>query len=241
MKRLGVCIAVLAATALPWGFAHGADIPLAPAYPAPLIPAVPVYTWTGIYFGVNGGYGLGQSTPMSLFSDSFSAFNYTTNGGLVGGTAGAQIQSGHTVIGIEADIDWANISGAKTGSIAFNGFQIGTATLSSTVSSISTLRTRVGYAADNWLFYVTGGLAVTNEASTLSGPVGFICGTGAVNSPPCTSPTNLHLGLAAGGGLEYGITQNLSAKGEWIWVGAGALNTLKENMLRIGLNYRFGM
>jgi opacity protein-like surface antigen len=47
--------------------------------------------------------------------------------------------------------------------------------------------------------------------------------------------------LAAGGGLEYGITQNLSAKGEWIWVGASALNTLKENMLRVGLNYRFGM
>ena len=197
MKKLGVCIAALATTALTCGFAHGADIPLAPAYPAPVIPAVPVYTWTGIYFGVNGGYGFGQSTPMSLFSDSFSAFNYNANGALVGGTAGAQIQSGHTVLGIEADIDLANVTGSKSGSIAFNGFQIGTATLSCTVSSISTLRTRVGYAADNWLFYVTGGWAVTNEASSLSGPIGFICGTGAVNSPPCTSPTNLHLGSAA--------------------------------------------
>ena len=34
--------------------------------------------------------------------------------------------------------------------------QIGTATLSSTLSSVSTLRTRVGYAADNWLFYEGG-------------------------------------------------------------------------------------
>ena len=123
----------------------------------------------------------------------------------------------------------------------FNGAQIGTATLSSTLSSVSTLRTRVGYAADNWLFYVTGGLAVTNEASNLTSSVGFVCGTGTANNPPCTSPTNLHPGLAAGAGVEYGITPNLSAKGEWIWVGAGALNTLKENMVRAGVNWRFGM
>jgi outer membrane immunogenic protein len=80
MKKLGVCIAALATTALTCGFAHGADMTLAPAHQAPVIPAVPVYTWTGIYFGVNGGYGFGQSTPMSLFSDSFSAFNYNANG-----------------------------------------------------------------------------------------------------------------------------------------------------------------
>jgi hypothetical protein len=48
MKKLGVCIAALATTALTRGFAHGADIPLAPAYPAPVIPAVPIYTGTGI-------------------------------------------------------------------------------------------------------------------------------------------------------------------------------------------------
>ena len=56
-----------------------------------------------------------------------------------------------------------------------------------------------------------------------------------------SSPATLHLGLAAGAGIEYGITQNLSAKGEWIWIGAGAGNTLKDNLLRAGLNWRFGM
>jgi hypothetical protein len=86
---------------------------LAPANQAPKMPAVAVDTWTGIYFDVNGGYGFGQSTPMSLISDIFSAFNYNSNGWLVAGTAGAQILSGHTIIGIEADIDWANITGSK--------------------------------------------------------------------------------------------------------------------------------
>jgi outer membrane immunogenic protein len=143
-------------------------------------------------------------------------------------------------MGIEGDIDWANITGSSRGTVFFNGSPIGTATLSSTVNSISTLRTRVGYAADNWLIYISGGLAATNEHSVLTGAT-FLCGSGAANSPPCSSLTDLHVGLAAGAGVEYGITPNLSAKAEWVWVGAGALNTLKENLLRGGLNWRFGM
>jgi outer membrane immunogenic protein len=220
---------------------HGADLPMAAPYVTPVVSPQPVYSWTGIYLGVNGGYGFGQFTPMSLFSSDFSAFNYNANGFLGGLTAGAQIQAGRTVMGLEADIDWANIVGSSRGAVNFNGAPVGTATLSSTLSSVSTARARVGYALENWLFFGTGGLAVTNQVSNLTGPVGFFCGTGAFNSPPCSSPTELHLGLAAGAGVEYGITQNLSAKGEWIWVGAGAGNTLKENMLRLGLNWRFGM
>ncbi|MDE2373939.1 MAG: outer membrane beta-barrel protein, partial [Hyphomicrobiales bacterium] len=209
--------------------------------PAPAPAPAPAYNWTGIYLGLNGGYGIGTHTPMSLYGSDFSAFNYAANGYLLGMTAGAQIQSGRTVMGIDADIDWANLNGTGRGTIDFNGAPIGTATLSSSLSSISTLRSRIGYAPDNWLFYLTGGVAMTNEASTLTGAVGFVCGTGAANSPPCSSPTNFHVGLAAGAGLEYGITSNLSVKGEYIWIGAGALNTLKENMLRAGVNWRFGM
>jgi outer membrane immunogenic protein len=219
------------------GFAYAADLPLEPAYVAPVVAPVPIYNWTGIYLGLNGGYTIGKATPMSLYSSNFTAFDYDASGFLGGLTAGAQIQSGHTVIGVEADIDWSNISGSARGTIFNNSVFVGTATLSSTVNSISTLRTRIGYANDNWLFYVTGGIAVTNEASTLTGAT-FICG--GVN-PPCTSVTDLHLGLAAGAGVEYGIMQNLSAKAEYVWVGAGAGNTLKENMLRAGINWRFGM
>jgi hypothetical protein len=65
-------------------------------------PPVPIYTWTGIYVGVNSGYAFGKQTPGSLFGDSFSAFNYNANGWLGGLTAGAQIQNGHTLLGLEA-------------------------------------------------------------------------------------------------------------------------------------------
>jgi outer membrane immunogenic protein len=242
MSRLNLFAAtIVVGTALTFGLANAADLEPAPVYRAPPPVAAPVpvpyYNWTGIYLGVNGGYTFGQSTPMSLYGSDFSAFDFSANGWLLGGTAGAQIQSGHTVIGVEADIDWANITGSASGNVFHLGTLVGPATLSSTVNSISTLRTRIGYAADNWLFYVTGGVAITNEASTLTGgAAGAVC-----NAGTCNSPTDLHLGLAAGAGIEYGITPNLSAKGEYVWVGAGAVNTLKENMVRAGLNWRFGM
>jgi outer membrane immunogenic protein len=240
VERTIAAIAVIALLLAGNSVSRGADLSISPQYAPATVAPVP-YSWTGIYLGLNGAYGYGQFTPMSLFSSDYSAFNFDANGWLGGFTAGAQIQAGHTVMGLEADVDWANIAGSSKGNVFFNGAPIGTATLSSTISSVSTARARVGYALDNWLIFGTGGLAVTNQVSNLTGPVGFLCGTGAFNSPPCSSLSQLHLGLSAGAGLEYGISQNLSAKGEWIWIGAGAGNTLKENLLRAGLNWRFGM
>src|ERR1700744_3155872 len=62
------------------------------APPAP-IPAA-VYNWTGLYVGVNGGWGWGQQDPLNLISNRFDRSSFNINGGLVGGTIGAQIQQG---------------------------------------------------------------------------------------------------------------------------------------------------
>jgi outer membrane immunogenic protein len=216
--------------------ANAADIAPMQAYQsAPVV--APVYNWTGIYVGANAGYGSGKQDPLGLFSNDFAAFNYTLSGGMAGGTFGAQIQSGHVVMGLEGDIDWTSMSGSGTGSVVKLGVLQGTATISSNVSVIDTLRTRIGYAQDNWLLYGTVGIALTNDVSSFGQTVGFACNTGVV---ACTSKTDWHAGLAAGAGIEYGLTQNLSTKVEYLWVGAGAANTLKENMVRAGLNYRFG-
>jgi opacity protein-like surface antigen len=60
--------------------------------------------------------------------------------------------------------------------------------------------------------------------------VGFTCGT----TVPCNSKSAYTQGLAAGAGVEYGFTTSLSAKAEYLWIGAGAGNTLKENIIRAG-------
>ena len=218
--------------------ASAADLPQRTApYPAAVMSPVSVYNWTGIYVGINGGYAFGTQDPLSLISDNYSAFSYGANGWLIGGTFGAQIQSGHVVIGIEGDIDWTNINGSGTSPVSFLG-TAGTGTLSSSFSSVSTLRTRVGYAQDNWLYYGTFGLAAVYGSSSFSQGVGILCNT--ASTPSCNSKSALHAGLAAGAGVEYGFTPNWSAKFEYIWMGAGAGNTMYENMVRVGLNYRFG-
>jgi hypothetical protein len=92
-----------------------ADLPTRPAYaPAPMMSPTPVYNWTGIYVGLNGGYGWGNQDPLNLITNRFDGDSVAFSGGVFGGTAGAQIQSGHVVIGFEADIDWANMKGSAT-------------------------------------------------------------------------------------------------------------------------------
>src|SRR5882757_7330593 len=233
--RRALAVAVLVVVGAASAFA--ADLPMQAYKSAPIV--APVYNWTGIYVGANAGYGSGKQDPLGLFSNDFARFNYTLSGGMIGGTFGAQIQSGHVVLGLEGDIDWTSMRGSGSGSVVKLGVLQGTATISSKVSVIDTLRTRIGYAQDNWLFYGTVGVALTNDTSSFVQTVGFACNS-AQNVAPCTSKADWHAGLAAGAGVEYGLTPNLSTKLEYLWVGAGAANTLYENMVRVGLNYRFG-
>jgi outer membrane immunogenic protein len=234
---------VLFATSLAAGIAIGsigayaADLPMQTADKSAAVVA-PIHNWTGIYVGANAGYGFGKQDPLGLFSNDFTAFNYTLSGGIIGGTLGAQIQSGHVVMGLEGDVDWTSMTGTGSGTVTKLGIlQPGIATISSKVSVIDTLRTRVGYTQDNLLLYGTVGVALTNDTASFAQTGGFACNNGTV---ACTSKSEWHAGLAAGAGFEYGLTSNLSTKLEYVWVGAGAANTLYENMVRVGLNDRFG-
>ena len=216
--------------------AEAADLPSAPpAYRAPVV--APVYNWTGIYLGINGGYGWGRQNPLSLITNQFDKFDFDINGWMVGGTFGAQIQSGHVVLGVEGDVDWANIKGAASVTPTTLGVPAGfTANFSTQITSVSTIRTRVGYAADNWLLYGTGGVGLLGGKTTAS-INGVACGT--AGNLACSGSGN-RVGIAAGAGLEYGFAPNWSAKFEYLWIGAGAIETAHINTVRGGLNYRFG-
>lgn len=235
MKYVGLAGALACALTAATMTAHAADLPTRPAY-APPPPAVPVYNWTGIYLGINGGYGWGNQDPLSLISRQFDTFTTGINGWMFGGTFGAQIQSGHVVIGVEGDIDWANIKGTATVVPTILGTPSHPSiALATNINSVSTVRTRVGYAAQNWLLYGTGGVAIVHAKADAS-LAGLACGT--VGNLPCSADSK-RIGFAAGGGIEYGFTPNWSAKLEYIYIGA-VQNDAHINTVRAGINYRFG-
>ncbi len=220
--------------------ASAADLPRRPP-PAPLLSPTPVYNWTGIYFGLNGGGAWGHQDPLNLITNRFDGQSVDFSGGVFGGTAGAQIQSGHVVMGFEADLDWANMKGSGTIIPSAGGIPIIPITpavsASTSIDWEATARVRVGYAQENWLFYATGGLAVIGAKSTFVPAVGVTCGTlGIINC----SGTSKQFGAVLGAGVEYGITQNVSAKLEYLYISAASLDISHHSEIRAGLNYRFG-
>ena len=238
MTKLFGAIATATASFAALASAHAADLPMRP-YEAPAPVAVQqVYNWTGFYVGVNGGGAWGSQDPLNIITNRFDGLSTGISGGLFGGTVGAQMQMGHVVMGLEADLDWASITGSSaiTPTIAGVG-ELGTFNAKTNIDWESTVRARVGYANNNWLYYATGGLALLGAKTTLTTPSGAaVCGDVLAN---CTG-TDRQAGIALGAGLEYGFTPALSAKLEYLYVSAVSLSVSHNNEIRAGLNYRFG-
>jgi outer membrane immunogenic protein len=221
MKRVFLALVGLAALT---GTAAAADLPPRPApapyYKAPV--AIPVYNWTGFYIGINGGGGFGRSQW-----DSTRGFN--TSGGLVGGTVGYNYQFGQGVVGLEGDIDWANINGTTNTLCPFG--------CKTSDHWLSTVRGRLGYAADRFMPFVTGGAAFGDIRASTPGFAG-------------ANQTNA--GWTVGAGLEFAIAGNWTAKAEYLYVNLGKFNcgiscgalvtdnvSFTTNIVRAGVNYRF--
>jgi outer membrane immunogenic protein len=205
--------------------ATAADLSVAPLYKAPPPAMAPAYNWSGFYLGINGGGGWGHSNWDT------SATRVNTSGGLVGGTAGYNWQIGSAVLGLEGDIDWANLKGTNSSALCPAG-------CSTSDTWLSTVRGRAGYAFGGVLPYVTGGLALGDIRAATPGFAG-------------ASETNA--GWTAGGGIEFALPGNWSAKAEYLYVDLGRFNcgvscnglptdnvSMHDNVVRAGVNYRFG-
>lgn len=211
-------ILALAATALALSVgtqAFAADLPPSPTpYRAPAIYAPPpAFTWSGFYIGVNGGYGWGKWDDGS--GDSFSS-----NGGLAGGTIGANYQVNQFVVGVEGDFDWSGMKWDQSLPITtgLGGPINGTATANYKNEWLGTFAARFGVAVDRTLFYVKGGGAVTNEKYSMSVtdvPSGVTFGE---------SDSFTRWGWMVGGGIEYAVTNNVSLKAEYNYIDFGSNN-----------------
>jgi outer membrane immunogenic protein len=202
--------------------AQAADLPQ-PVYKAPAYVA-PLFSWNGLYVGVNGGYMWGSSQ----WSGGAGAFEISPSGWLAGGTVGYNIQTGNWVWGIEGDIDYVDLNGTDSGAC-------GGCTIKDTW--LGTARGRVGYAFDHWLLYGTGGAAFGNVY--VSTPGGAVSRT--------------KIGWTAGAGVEYAFREHWSAKIEYLYTDFGsqtcdyttcaiptdATVDFTANIVRAGLNYRF--
>jgi len=196
----------------------------------PTSPVSDRYNWSGFYIGLNAGAAFGVNTVAA--SGGGSSASVREPGFLGGAQVGANYQTGPVVWSFEADYDASTQNkslpaGALTGS-------------TSQTPWFATLRGRVGMAFDRTLVYGTAGGAVGELRSIANIPAG-------------TTNTTVTYGTwTAGAGVEYGITDHLSARVEYLYLNKNNIATgvigpsptqltshLQDNRVRAGLNYRF--
>jgi outer membrane immunogenic protein len=192
-------------------------------------------------------------------------------GVLYGGQIGYNSQVATTiVVGVEADLQGISNNndsvtlGTVTPNPNYPGFPVAqTATISSKLDFLGTLRARAGYlVTPSFLFYITGGLAYgkTELSTSITQNVNSLNLTGPYTAAGTDSL--MRFGGTIGGGLEWLITQNWSVKAEYLYVNLGTssvnfnlINPLNgfnfssatvvsstrfsENVARAGLNYHF--
>src|SRR5438309_1005181 len=100
MRHFRLALAAATLTAWSCAAAGAADLATVPVK-APV--AATLYNWSGLYVGVNGGYGWGNQDPIVLFGNRLDRSSMNVSGGMFGATAGAQIQQGYVVLGFEGD------------------------------------------------------------------------------------------------------------------------------------------
>jgi outer membrane immunogenic protein len=242
-------LGMLAATALvtfATGGALAADL-ARPVYRAPP-PVVAVYTWTGLYWGANVGYSWGQAKyDATLIFAGATSRSQDINGAVGGVQSGYNYQIGAWVFGAETDIQW---SGQKGGATFAGVLPLTTITTSQKLEWFGTSRSRLGVlVTPNILLYGTFGVAYgqVKDSATIT-----VTGVGSATG----SFKDVKAGWTIGAGIEGAFGGGWSAKLEYLYIDLGKtehtfatpiLGTVAsetrqttDNILRVGLNYKWG-
>jgi outer membrane immunogenic protein len=198
MRRL--VIAIICTTAL-GGAANSADLATDPVF-EPVAPSVAGYDWSGLYYGLQAGGGWGDNeafeidTPTGAINDG--PLPYDSDGFVGGAYIGYNMQSGSMVYGVEADAEYSDISGTWDWGNG-NG-------LNKDIDWLASLRARIGFAANRFLIYGTGGLAIGGvDMEAFDGP------------PPLftISGDEVAFGYTVGGGVEFGLSDSWTFGAEY--------------------------
>jgi outer membrane immunogenic protein len=237
--------------------------------PPPPPPPVPIFTWTGLYAGLQVGYAWDQDpvtvTNLSptltsagpfFFSDSFS----DNPSGVIGGAhLGYNKQFDNWllglnwVIGLEGTVDGTSLSTTRVSPFGFSSaLGLGNLPIFGSLNTRSavqgSIRLRAGVAFDRVLIYATGGAAFAGFATDYQtfAPV-FLQ----------EDDSKTRSGWTVGGGLEYAVTNNWSIRAEYRYSDFGhtidypfatiispfgllsVQHHLTQNQVQFGISYRF--
>lgn len=264
--------------------AYAADLAPAPRLYTKAPPPSPMFNWTGFYVGAHGGYGdgAGASTvfdptayttgviPTMVVDPAGTTTPFGLSTGPRGGFGGLQIgynwqaAGSPWVFGLEADASFGRLRGEDAKPFTVNatlGGDIadysGVARLRQTIDAFGTVRGRIGYSADRFMLYATGGLAWASietklgvDNTTPTDPLNFSPAQLAALSTGVSS-TDARFGYAVGAGVEWAFDRNWSIKAEYIYLGFDNGNSvsipgatadaskLHLHTVKGGINYHF--
>jgi outer membrane immunogenic protein len=238
LRVLIAMCALLAATALAW--AADSSTPPAPTanQALPPDPSLP-YSWAGFYIRDSENLKFdSQETGTNPFNGTFSSSGLTSSAGSVdNGEIGANWQSGHAVIGVESDMQWSDQWAAPLTACGLG------CSLNDRVKVpwLATLRARAGTTFDRMFIYGTGGFATSGVADSLNP-------TASAGAPDFASLSAGDLDWTIGGGMEFAIDQNVSAKIEYLHTSpttgapeslfdAAQSGSVKNDIVRGGFDY----
>ncbi len=206
------------------------------------VPPPPLFSWTGIYIGINAGGHWRASSSLDFDTTDTSGLDvggglgvaqffgvipqtgtHGASGFIAGGQLGFNYQFSSLVVGAEVDFD--GTTGTAASIAVLNQPAAGFNDLVVTVSRqqlnwLGTLRGRIGWTPiERVLLYGTGGLAFGQSTSSFSV-------TDFLANPPLFdfASANRHVGWTAGGGLEIalpGAWSNWSLKAEYLYYDLG--------------------
>jgi outer membrane immunogenic protein len=149
--------------------------------------------WRGLYVGGNGGYG----SSLNCFETELPRRDncVMATGGAAGGQVGYRWQSNWWVFGVEAQGNWANLSGSAVSKL-FPGNSS-----RAQINGIGLFTGQVGYAWNSALVYVKGGSAVTADRYNT-----FVTANNVLNG----TASETRWGGTVGAGVEFGFAPNWS-------------------------------
>jgi outer membrane immunogenic protein len=227
------------------------------------------YNWSGFYFGAHGGYGWADTeypgtnpyvAPPGTCANAFGPGQHCGSprpeleGGLIGAQIGYNYQIDQFVIGAELDYSFTKMQESlRDGNYLIQDHEI---------SSLASIRGRLGYSFGDILPYITGGWAWSDMSVGQSCPdpaavVAGHCNTNNNFAPYNLSKDKTETGWVYGAGVETLIAKYWSIRAEYLRydfdeevyvVGTTAsgrtipAKVLKHDVdtVRLGVNYNFG-